>query len=131
MAHKRIIIVIAMLLIAFGLVMVLRGSEESAGCIEDAKLCSDGSYVSRIAPECDFALCPKENLIQVETPRVNKALTSPLFVEGRARGYWFFEADFPIKLLDGNGELLAVAIAKAQSDWMTENFVLFSAEIEF
>jgi hypothetical protein len=28
-------------------------------CAMDAKQCPDGSYVSRIAPSCEFALCPK------------------------------------------------------------------------
>jgi len=29
-------------------------------CTMDAKLCADGSYVGRIAPNCDFAACPGE-----------------------------------------------------------------------
>jgi hypothetical protein len=28
-------------------------------CAQDAKQCPDGSYVSRIAPNCDFAVCPE------------------------------------------------------------------------
>ncbi len=28
-------------------------------CIQDAKLCDDGSYVSRTGPNCEFALCPE------------------------------------------------------------------------
>lgn len=31
--------------------------EESVFCIQDAKLCPDGSYVSRIPPKCEFAAC--------------------------------------------------------------------------
>lgn len=27
-------------------------------CTADAKLCPDGSYVGRIAPDCRFAQCP-------------------------------------------------------------------------
>lgn len=38
---------------------------ESAVCPMDAKLCSDGSYVGRIPPDCDFAACPKEDLVNV------------------------------------------------------------------
>ncbi|MFH1462170.1 MAG: tryptophan-rich sensory protein [bacterium] len=105
--------------------------EKPIACTEEAKLCQDGSYVSRIAPQCDFAFCPKENLIQVEIPKVNEAVSSPLTIKGRARGFWFFEADFPIKLFDENGELLATAIARAQGEWMTEDFVSFEAELKF
>lgn len=28
-------------------------------CIEEAKLCPDGSYVGRVPPDCEFAECPK------------------------------------------------------------------------
>jgi plastocyanin len=30
----------------------------SGVCAQDAKQCPDGSYVSRVAPDCDFADCP-------------------------------------------------------------------------
>jgi hypothetical protein len=73
----------------------------------------------------------KQNLIQASSPRPNATIKSPITIEGQARGYWFFEASFPIKILDGNGEVLGTGIAQAKSDWMTENFVAFSAEIEF
>ena len=29
-------------------------------CTQDAKLCSDGSYVGRTGPNCEFAACPNE-----------------------------------------------------------------------
>jgi spore germination protein GerM len=50
-------------------------------------------------------------------------------IEGQARGSWYFEASFPIKLLDSSGKELAVTIAQAQSDWMTADFVPFKAVI--
>lgn len=31
---------------------------ENVACTMDAKLCPDGSYVGRIAPDCEFAACP-------------------------------------------------------------------------
>ena len=52
-------------------------------------------------------------------------------VEGEARGTWFFEASFPVRLLDGNGVELAVAPAQAQDDWMTEEFVPFAVRLQF
>lgn len=73
---------------------------------------------------------PKEKVV-VYSPRPNDAITSPLLIEGRAVGNWFFEASFPIKLLDSQGNELAMAIASAQSDWMTEDFVDFEATLEF
>lgn len=31
---------------------------EPVACTMDAKLCPDGSYVGRVAPNCEFADCP-------------------------------------------------------------------------
>jgi len=73
----------------------------------------------------------KIDIIRINKPRPNEFVQSPLEIEGEARGYWFFEADFPVRLLDANGEELGTAIARTSSDWMTEDFVLFEATLEF
>ena len=128
-----IIIIVAFLIIASGIVFGLKffGQPGQTVCTQDAKLCSDGSYVGRTGPNCEFAACPKENLIQVESPGANEVISSPLIVKGKARGFWFFEASFPVKLYDDNGFLLGLKPAQAQGDWMTENFVPFSVTFPF
>lgn len=78
-----------------------------------------------------YTVLDKSNLITVENPRPNQAITSPLVIKGEARGYWFFEASFPVKLLDGKGDIIAIVPAQAKSEWMTENFVPFEAILEF
>jgi hypothetical protein len=69
--------------------------------------------------------------IRVTSPLQNQVVSSPLVITGEARGTWFFEACFPVKILDGNGEEIAAHYATALSDWMTEDFVPFEATIEF
>ena len=73
----------------------------------------------------------KSDLIRVTNPRPNQGISSPLVLAGQARGIWFFEASFPARLFDGNGNEIAVAIAQAQGEWMTENFVPFLTTLEF
>lgn len=34
--------------------------EQMTFCTQDVKMCSDGSYVSRVAPSCAFTPCPGE-----------------------------------------------------------------------
>ena len=58
-------------------------------------------------------------------------VATPLTVSGEAPGTWFFEASFPVRLLDENGREIAAAPAQAQSDWMTEEFVPFSVSLSF
>lgn len=69
--------------------------------------------------------------IRVTAPVKDAVVTSPLVVSGTARGTWYFEASFPVKLLDANGKVLAVAPAQAQGEWMTEEFVPFSVTLTF
>ncbi len=74
-------------------------------------------------------------LIKVMSPRANEVVQNPLAVKGEAKGFWFFEASFPIKILDENNNVLGQGIAQANppagGDWMTEEFVPFEATIEF
>ena len=73
----------------------------------------------------------KSDLIRVDSPRPNATLSNPVVVKGEARGYWFFEASFPIELRDSEGNTLAIAIAQAEGEWMTTEFVPFSVQFSF
>jgi len=106
-------------------------SPSQTACSMIAKLCSDGSYVSRTGPNCEFTPCPKEDLIQVDSPRANETVASPLTITGQARGNWFFEATFPIILADWDGKIIAQGHATALSEWTITDFVPFSATLEF
>ncbi len=58
----------------------------------------------------------KTDLIQTTAPRTNQVVSSPLVVEGRARGRWYFEASFPVFLFDANGKELTVAPRKSRGN---------------
>jgi hypothetical protein len=73
----------------------------------------------------------KYDLIRVNAPRPNQNIQSPLAIKGEARGFWFFEAVLPVKLLNDKGEELAAGYVQATDDWMTEDFVHFEGEINF
>jgi len=81
--------------------------------------------------EQNIAPISKDDLIILNNPLPNQNVTSPLLIEGRARGSWYFEASFPINLYDENNNLIGQAVARAQGDWMTGNYVPFKAEINF
>lgn len=107
-------------------------------CTMEAKICPDGTAVGRHGPNCDFDPCPvvqapdsHSDLIKVSSPLANASVGSPLKVTGTARGTWYFEASFPVKLLDSNGKELAAVPAQAKGDWMTTDFVPFEATLTF
>jgi len=60
---KTFIILIVLLVVLTGVWFGLRfliGGEEPIACTMEAKQCPDGSYVGRVPPKCEFALCPGE-----------------------------------------------------------------------
>ena len=70
-------------------------------------------------------------MIRVTTPLPDEIVVSPLSVTGMARGNWFFEASFPVRILDADGRELGVTPAIALEEWMTTDFVPFEARLSF
>lgn len=70
-------------------------------------------------------------LIKAEQPLPNMDIESPLTVKGSAKGYWYFEGDFPVRLTDKDGKVLADTFATAQENWMSEGWVPFETSIIF
>lgn len=80
----------------------------------------------------------KSDLIVVHQPKPLSTISSPLTVRGEARGYWFFEGDFPIMLVDWDGRIIAESFASfvqnpedPQLTWMTEEFVQYEGVLTF
>jgi hypothetical protein len=72
-----------------------------------------------------------KDLLKVDSPAQNQKVNSPVSVKGEARGNWYFEASFPVQILDENGTVLGSGPVQAQGEWTTTNFVPFSGEINF
>lgn len=71
-----------------------------------------------------------DSLIVVDLPYPGAVVGKDFSVVGKARGTWYFEASFPIEVLDKNGETLVRGVAQAEGEWMTENFVEFKSDIK-
>ena len=144
-----LIVVLAIILIAGITIAVLRFSTP-----EDTWLCQNGQWVKHGNPNAPqpSTPCPggvpnvnqpqvnkNTNINQVpqnktgiivDKPKINEEITSGYLIEGQAAG-WYFEAVFPIKLLDATGKEIASTQAQAQSDWMTADYVPFKATLNF
>ena len=75
----------------------------------------------------------KKDLIRVFSPKPNDVIKSSLDIKGEARGNWFFEASFPIKLINTEGEEvpLSQGYIMTSANWMTTDFVPFEQTITF
>ena len=67
--------------------------------------------------------------VKVSSPRPNAVVLKTFTVIGEARGTWYFEASFPIFVIDANGAKVGQGIAQAVENWMTEDFVPFTAQV--
>jgi len=73
----------------------------------------------------------KEDSIRLYSIHSGDSVVSPITITGEARGYWFFEATFPVYLTDWDGRIIAEGYATAIRDWMTEDFVPFEVTLSF
>jgi len=70
--------------------------------------------------------------VVVTEPLPSSTVASPLTIKGSVTGGgWFFEATFPVKVMDSNGAILGRGQAQAQGDWTTTGTVPFTATISF
>ncbi len=69
--------------------------------------------------------------VRVSYPPLYGTISSPVSISGEAKGPWYFEAVFPITITDANGKELGKGQAQATSDWMTTDWVPFTAMITF
>lgn len=85
------------------------------------------SILSSSTPNAGIA-----DLITVDSPKPEDTVgSSTTTISGSARGTWYFEASFPVQLLNASGTVIAEGPAQAQSNWMTTDFVAFKTTISY
>lgn len=145
---KYVAIVIAIVVLVFVVRFFTSGVEDSWICVNGVWTKQGNPRVPAPTAVCEKVVEPvattteitytnaSVDLIVVELPFPDAVTGKEFSAIGQARGYWFFEASFPIEVIDANGNILAMGIAQAQPDpvtneinWMTEDFVPFKADI--
>jgi hypothetical protein len=87
-------------------------------------------YATRLVEVRPAGNCRQEFIV-VESPKPGAVITSPLKIEGHARGTWFFEGDFPLILKDSKERVIARGYVAANGEWMTKDFVPFEGTLKF
>ncbi len=72
-----------------------------------------------------------DGMIHLFDPTEDASIYTPLTIVGEARGAWFFEGSFPVRLYDAAGTLMAEGVATSSEGWMTEDFIPFEATLTF
>lgn len=141
---KNLIIFLALLTVIGGAIYFVNRVKKSESVVTSFEECvSAGNAVMESYPrQCmskdgknftEFIgnVLEKADKIVLTEPLPNDTVESPLVISGSARGSWFFEASFPVFLTDWDGLIIADGIATAQGDWMTSEFVPFTATLNY
>lgn len=91
-------------------------------------------FWDRLEPALEPATAPISDVatgIIVSSPTAGSKVSSPATISGSAPGAWYFEAVFPIFIVDWDGRILAQGQAHATADWTTAVPVPFEASIPF
>lgn len=72
---------------------------------------------------------PLRERVVVTSPKANSTVGNTFVVSGSAPGPWYFEASFPVKIVDKDNNFIGQGIAQAQGEWMTTDQVTFTATI--
>ncbi|MFA5358988.1 MAG: GerMN domain-containing protein [Patescibacteria group bacterium] len=131
---KTLIILVVIVII---LILTVIGVRIFSG--EDNWICVDGQWQKHGNPSAEKPTtgCGTENInedlsdAEIKDVQLSDIISSPLEFTGQAKGSWFFESSFPVKIIDDKGQELGSGIATAQGDWMTEDFVPFTAKVDF
>lgn len=141
---KKFIVILSILVVIVGAIVCLRFL---IGGDEDTWICQNYEWVRHGNPQSPKPTKPCLNessgsfttakgnadIIKITKPLplAHETIASPLEIQGEARGTWYFEASFSVKILDLKGEEIATGIAQTKSDWMTENYVPFEVNLNF
>ncbi|RYZ21377.1 MAG: hypothetical protein EOO16_13275 [Chitinophagaceae bacterium] len=83
-----------------------------------------------VTPQQQLAPAGLPDTLMVRLERGDELRPGQVIV-GKARGFFFHEAQFTLRLFDSSGRQLAAAPATAEGEWMTTNWVTFMGSLRW
>lgn len=120
-----VVITVIVLFIAFA-VFMLTGPQQ-----KEEKKSQIQQNTNTFTPPAEIQEVVYKDKIKVADVRQGDTISSPLTISGEARGNWFFEATFPIMIVNWDGLIIAQHYAEASGDWMTTDYVPYTSTISF
>lgn len=121
---------IALVLITGVARLIISQKEKTSEVPSDQTTVATTTAATTTIAETEKEPAPTNANVNLTFPQPYAVVTSPLNITGEAR-VWFFEGSFPITLNNWDGLTIAQGIATAKGDWMTADFVPFTASLEF
>jgi hypothetical protein len=121
-------ILVLLLVVGFGIFQTSSPKDAEAPVEKKGEIVVDESLpVPKVMP---IYVNASADDIVVDTPIPGSMTGTLIKVSGKARGTWFFEGSFPVSVRDSEGQSLGLVPAGSTKDWMTEEFIPFTAEID-
>lgn len=146
-------ILFLVIIVVLGALFLIRGLSKEDGwiCVDDAWV--KHGHPSAPAPTSGCGVAEIANPLPVNTIGnagcrdlrnvnlvIEQPVISPIKITGEARGTWFFEASFPVTIVNWDGLIIGQGAAQAKTDpanpdggvnWMTTDFIPFEVELKF
>jgi len=71
-----------------------------------------------------------KDVIIIDSPKPYQKIQNPIYIKGKAKGSFFFEGSFPVRIEDENGNIVITDHIETNENWMTENFVFFEKHLD-
>lgn len=84
-----------------------------------------------VATPSETAITKISRVTTLLSPAPGVGMRSPVKIKGTMPGSWYFEATAGVTLLDANGVQIGQTYATAEGEWMTDQPVPFTADLEF
>ncbi len=123
---RNVLLIAFVLLLAGGGYWLATKERQTAGSTIDTELLGGDETDPQVVIE-------HNDVIRVFAPQENAVVGSPLVIQGEARGPWYFEATFSVRLIDANGINVPLTPGYIMTDevWMTTEYVPFEASLDF
>jgi len=137
--NKKILFLL-LIVIALGFLFLIKNKEAKVSnfeeCVRESGIVMESyprqckSFDGKIYIE-KIKEIDKNTTIIVDGVSEGMLIDSPLVLRGSAKGNWFFEGSFPVKLVDSENNSIASGVATATANSLTDEFVPFEIRLEF
>lgn len=127
MNNRIWVLIVIILAVALGIALSTReGSDSTKEAAEQTQSLINDDKTSE-----ESSIPQKDDLIRVTSMKNNQVVDGSFTVTGEARGQWYFEGSFPVRIEDANGKVLGRVVAKAKGEWTTTEYVPFEVFVIF
>ncbi len=125
---KNILLIVGIVLLSLSIILF-------SYLLKDGDFCCNSSICSNFTKMCDIedvdnegekgAVSQKDIELVLYDIKEGDTLSKGTVVKGEITGSWYFEGEFPVRILNGGGDEINTLIAVAKEPWMTEESVTF------